>query len=85
MQSMPEATLSVPVTKSDRIECGDLAFVTLVEYGDYQCPYCGQAYGLVKEIQKKKSDHSYERKKTTDTCPQNEKSARHREPDRILD
>ena len=52
MQSTPEATLSVPVTKSDHIMGGDLASVTLVEYGDYQCPFCGQAYGLVKEIQR---------------------------------
>jgi protein-disulfide isomerase len=23
----------------------------LVEYGDYECPYCGEAYPVVKEIQ----------------------------------
>ncbi|MFL5626168.1 MAG: DsbA family protein [Ktedonobacteraceae bacterium] len=28
------------------------AAVTLVEYGDYECPYCGAAYSVVKEIQK---------------------------------
>ena len=26
--------------------------VTLVEYGDYECPYCGQAYPVVKELQR---------------------------------
>ncbi len=24
----------------------------LVEYGDYQCPYCGAAYPIVKKVQK---------------------------------
>ncbi len=28
----------------------------LVEYGDYQCPYCGEAYPIVKRIQKKFGD-----------------------------
>jgi protein-disulfide isomerase len=26
--------------------------MVLVEYGDYQCPYCGAAYPIVKRIQK---------------------------------
>ena len=30
--------------------------VTLVEYGDYECPYTGRAYPIVKEIQKRLRD-----------------------------
>ncbi len=32
------------------------AGVTLVEYGDYQCPYCGQFYPIVKQAQEKYND-----------------------------
>ena len=41
------------VTHADHIEGNSLATVTLVEYGDYQCPYCGAAYPVIKEVQKK--------------------------------
>ncbi|HEV2356511.1 MAG TPA: thioredoxin domain-containing protein, partial [bacterium] len=27
--------------------------VTLVEYGDYECPYTGAAYPIVKEVQRR--------------------------------
>jgi protein-disulfide isomerase len=31
------------------LDCG----LVLVEYGDFECPYCGQAYPEVKAVQKK--------------------------------
>jgi len=30
--------------------------VVLVEYGDYQCPFCGQYYPIVKEVAQKYND-----------------------------
>jgi protein-disulfide isomerase len=48
--------LSVPVTEKDHAQGPPDAPVTLVEYGDYECPYCGKAYPVVKEIQQRMGD-----------------------------
>ena len=46
------ATLKVPVTPEDHIQGDPDAELTLLEYGDYECPHCGRAYGIVKQVQK---------------------------------
>jgi protein-disulfide isomerase len=44
--------LTVPVSEDrDHIQGPADAPVTLVEYGDYECPYCGAAYPIIKEVQ----------------------------------
>ena len=46
------AALTMPVSpERDHIQGPEDAPATLVEYGDYECPYCGAAYPIIKEVQ----------------------------------
>jgi protein-disulfide isomerase len=52
-----ESRLTVPVQEGrDHIQGPADAPLTLIEYGDYQCPYCGRAYPIVKEVQERLGD-----------------------------
>ena len=44
--------LKIPVSESDHIQGDENARITLVEYGDYECPFCQTAHFIVKRIQK---------------------------------
>jgi len=52
MNESATAALVVPVSKRDHVQGLSSAPVTLVEYGDYQCPFCGDAYPIIKELQR---------------------------------
>ena len=45
--------LKYPVNNDDHIFGNSNAILELVEYGDYECPHCGHAYPIVKDIQQK--------------------------------
>jgi len=46
------ADLAVDISTHDHIAGKETASVTLVEYGDYECPDCGVAHPIVKRLQK---------------------------------
>lgn len=46
-------TLKTPINADDHIRGHLRAPVTLVEYGDYECPYCGMAQLVVEGLRRK--------------------------------
>ena len=56
MSARASATLKPPVGPKDHMQGPADAPVTLVEYGDYECPYCGEAYPVVKALQERLGD-----------------------------
>lgn len=57
MRTLFDAALTLPVADDrDHIQGAADAAVTLLEYGDYECPYCGAAYPIVKQVQEAMGD-----------------------------
>jgi len=44
--------LKPAVSSKDHIQGENTAPLELVEYGDYQCPHCGRAYPIIKDLQR---------------------------------
>jgi len=48
--------LTPPVGHTDHVQGPKDAPVTLVEYGDFECPYCGAMYAVIKAVQQAMGD-----------------------------
>jgi protein-disulfide isomerase len=48
--------LTLPVSDRDHRQGNPDARLTLVEYGDYECPHCGRAYPIIKRVQERLGD-----------------------------
>ncbi|MCU1280628.1 MAG: cyclic nucleotide-binding protein [bacterium] len=50
------STLRPPLSADDHVVGDESALVTLVEYGDYECPFCGQAAVVVAALRETLGD-----------------------------
>jgi protein-disulfide isomerase len=56
ISSIPKSKLTLPIGGRDHIQGPIEAPIALLEYGDYECPYCGDAHPVVKAIQERLGD-----------------------------
>jgi NhaA family Na+:H+ antiporter len=56
MADVKTAKLTVPVGERDHVLGPQDAAVTMVEYGDYECPYCRQVVPIVRELRERFGD-----------------------------
>jgi protein-disulfide isomerase len=54
--SIPKSKPTLPIAGRDHVQGPIDAPILLLEYGDYECPYCGAAYPEIKAVQKKLGD-----------------------------
>ena len=57
MSSAEIVRLKNAVTEGDHVRGSQIAPVTLVEYGNFECVHCGRAYPVIKEVQKLLGDN----------------------------
>ena len=56
-RSLEEPALTVPVSETrDHIRGPRSARVTLLEYGDFECPHCGRAHLILKQLEDRMKD-----------------------------
>jgi protein-disulfide isomerase len=50
---MSEEPRAPAVTDGDHVLGDAAALVTLIEYGDFECPHCGRAYPILKRVKQR--------------------------------
>ena len=53
---MTAQRMAPPVTDLDHLQGDASAPVTLIEYGDFECPSCGKAYPVLKRVRERLGD-----------------------------
>ena len=56
MSAQQQGSLRTPVSDSDHVIGSADAPITLVEYGDYQCPHCARAHAVLPVVRKRLGD-----------------------------
>lgn len=74
----PAIELTRPDGKRDHIQGPITAPIALLEYGDYECPFCGEVYPVIKVIQDRLGDDlcfAYRNFPLTSVHPHSERAA----------